>query len=56
MSLVVIKNTLDDFFAVKKDEDNPNGVIVIDEVDTEILSKAIDEALEKEKTDENKNS
>lgn len=57
----IIKNTLDAFLSIRideGDEENSNihaGGVAVDEVDTEILSDAIVQALEKEKIDENKN-
>ena len=56
----IIKNTLVAFFGVKVDEsenesENNNVGIAIDEVDVDILSEAINQALEKDKTDENTN-
>ena len=53
----IIKNTLDAFLGIKVDEDDVVGGLnmVIDEVDTEILADAINQALEKEKLDENSN-
>jgi len=55
----IIRNTLDAFFGVRIDEgenetDNNIG-IAVDEVDVEILSEAIDQALEKENNNENTN-
>lgn len=53
----IIKDTLDAFLGIKVDEDDEMGGLnmVIDEVDTEILADAINQALEKEKQDENSN-
>ena len=53
----IIKDTLDAFLGIKVDEDDVVGGLnmVIDEIDTEILADAINQALEKEKLDENSN-
>ncbi len=55
----IIKNTLDAFLGVRIDEENNNELsnvgVAIDGLDTEILSDAIDQALEKEKSNENSN-
>lgn len=55
MSKAVIKNTLDIFLDVRVDEEKTNNIsIALDEFDTEILADAIDQALKKERTDEDK--
>ena len=54
----IIKNTLDAFLGVRTDEENKsdnNISIAIDEFDTDILSEAIVQALEKAKTNESPN-
>ncbi len=54
----IIKNTLDAFLGVRTDEENKsdnNISIAIDEFDTELLSEAIVQALEKAKTNESPN-
>ncbi len=62
MSKTVIKNVLDAFLGVSIDTDesddeikNNNITIAIDEFDTDILSEAIEQALKKEKSNENTN-
>ncbi len=60
MSKAVIKSTLEAFFGVRVDEDEENKSennisVAVDEVDIEILTDALDQALEKEKTDESPN-
>jgi len=53
----IIRNTLNSFFGVEVDEVNKenNIHIAIDKVDVDILTDAIDQALGKEKRNENTN-
>lgn len=47
----IVKRVLDDFFGVNKEL----GIDIVDEEDTDILSTAISDALEKEVQHENQN-